>query len=151
MALGAGREIYAELHHAGTLLLAANLSWHARRNSRADESDSGGLLVRQDYVGACCLDICTTALELARRLQVDSGMQLTATIAAAPTVLTTRLTLIVTDPAGFTDIPDYARHPHRVQPVTAVLTPADTDAVLLRTTQELFTDLMNQFGLDPQM
>jgi hypothetical protein len=42
------------------------------------------------------------------RLSSYSALQLTATIAAAPSG-TTLLTPVVTDPFGFTDRPDYAR------------------------------------------
>ncbi|WLQ31926.1 hypothetical protein P8A18_00065 [Streptomyces castrisilvae] len=48
-------------------------------------------------------------------------------------------------------IPAYARRPHRIQPVTAVLPPTSSDTALDEATHDLFTDLMNQFGLDPQL
>jgi hypothetical protein len=55
------------------------------------------------------------------------------------------------DHPGFPYIPDGAWHPHAVQPVTADFLPADGDEALKESAQELFTGLMNQFGLDPQL
>lgn len=150
LSLGIGREIHAELHHDGTVVLAANLSRHALRRQDADEAATPGVLVRQDYLGACCRDLCTLTSELARQLRLDSGLLLHATVTAG-TPKTVPLIPVVMDPYGFTDIPDHARHPHTIQPVTATLLPADADQALKDSAQELFTDLMNQFGLDPQL
>ncbi|MFJ9743424.1 hypothetical protein [Streptomyces sp. NPDC101166] len=41
--------------------------------------------------------------------------------------------------------------PGTIQPVTATLTPLDEAEALAETAQEMFTDVMNQFGLDPQL
>lgn len=150
LSLGAGREIYAELHHDGTVLLAANLSWHALTNHHPDRSQPFGVLVHQDYLGACCRDICTLTSQLARHLRLDSGLLLNATIAAGME-RNTPLLPVVQDFPGFTDIPDHARRPHKVQPVTTTFLSADGDEALKESAQELFTDLMNQFGLDPQL
>ncbi|MGY0055009.1 nSTAND1 domain-containing NTPase [Streptomyces sp. LZ34] len=151
LSLRAGRGIYAELHHDGTVLLAANLSWQAlRNNQRADELASLGVLVHQDYLGACCRDVCALTSELARHLRLDSGLLLNAAIAAG-TSKNVPLIPVVVDFPGFTDVPDHARHPHKIQPVTTTLLPADGDQALKESAQELFTDLMNQFGLDPQL
>ncbi|MFE4960748.1 helix-turn-helix domain-containing protein [Streptomyces sp. NPDC056653] len=151
LTLGAGREIYTELLHDGSVVLAVNLSWKAMRKGLREERLAEGLLpVYQEYVGACCRDLAATALELALRLRVDSVLNLTATIAAtAPSM---PLAPVVSEYGGaFTSVPDYARHPHRIQPVTTTLTPVDGDEVLGEAAQELFTDLMTQFGLDPQL
>ncbi|ATW46663.1 hypothetical protein [Streptomyces peucetius] len=150
LSLGGGREIYAELHHDGTVVLAVNLSWHARSRQDASEVTTPGILVHQDYLGACCRDLCTLTSELARQLRLDSGLLLYAAV-TADTSKTVPLIPVVVDPFGFTDIPDYARHPHTIQPVTATLLPVDSDQALKDSAQELFTDLMNQFGLDPQL
>ncbi|WP_445283699.1 hypothetical protein [Streptomyces sp. DSM 118148] len=108
----------------------------------------------EDFIGACCRDLTTTARELARRLRVDSALQLTATLTAitpAPTPTPPALVPVVTGFGGFTDVPGHARHPRRIQPVTATLTPVDEAEALAETAQELFTDVMNQFGLNPQL
>jgi hypothetical protein len=148
--LRGGREIYAELHHDGSVLLAANLSWHALRDRhRADELASLGLLLHQEYLGACCLDACALVLELARRLRLDSGLQLNATLAGpAPGM---PLIPVVVDSLGFTEVPGHAHRPHTIQPVTTTVLPTAADQALQESAQELFTDLMNQFGLDPQL
>ncbi|MFE9976607.1 hypothetical protein ACFYRD_39410 [Streptomyces hirsutus] len=151
LSLRGGREIYAQLHHDGTVLLAANLSWHALRNNhRADEFASLGVLVHQDYLGACCHDVCALTSELARHLRLDSGLLLNAAIAAGTSKNVPLIPVVVGFP-GFTDVPDHARHPHKIQPVTTTLLPADSDQALKESAKELFTDLMNQFGPDPQL
>ncbi|MFI2764754.1 helix-turn-helix domain-containing protein [Streptomyces echinatus] len=152
--LQGAREVHAELHHDGTVLLAANVSWRAARNLAADDLPDAGVAVSQDFIGACCRDLCTIAWELAHRLRVDSALQLTATLAAvtsSPTTPAPALVPVTTDSAGFTDVPDHARRPRRIQPVTATLTPLDEAEALQETAQELFTDVMNQFGLDPRL
>lgn len=145
-------EVHAELHRDGTVLLAANVSWHAARNLPADGIPGAGVVVSQDFIGGCCRDLCATAWELARRLRVDSALQLTATLTAVtPSPPPPALVPVVTGFGGFTDVPGHIRHPRRIQPVTATLTPLDEGEVLHETAQELFTDVMNQFGLDPQL
>ncbi|MEU9671088.1 ATP-binding protein [Streptomyces bobili] len=150
LATGIGRGIYAELHHDGTALLAANLSWRALRDHHhADELASLGVLVQQNYLGECCRDLCALVREQARHLRLDSGLLLNAALTTdTPNV---PLIPVVVDGFGFTDVPDHARRPHRTQPVTTTLLPADGDQALTESAQELFTDLMNQFGLDPQL
>ncbi|WP_318205872.1 hypothetical protein [Streptomyces sp. SCL15-4] len=152
--LQGAREVHAELHHDGTVLLAASVSWNAVRNLAADDMPDTGVAVSQDFIGACCRDLTTTAWELARRLRVDSALQLTASLATvtlSPTTPPPALVPVVTGFGGFTDVPGHARHPRRIQPVTATLTPLDEVEALQETAQELFTDVMNQFGLDPQL
>ncbi|MFD4953456.1 helix-turn-helix domain-containing protein [Streptomyces sp. NPDC058451] len=148
MPLAAGREIYAELHHDGTVVLAANLSWQSLRNSlRGDEPVPFGLLVHQDYVGACCRDLGVLASELARYLRVDSGLLLQSTITA--TLTSAPLVPVVMRHPGFPDIPGDARRPYKIQPVTTTLLPTGEDHALQESTREAFADLMNQFGLEP--
>ncbi|GGT02698.1 hypothetical protein GCM10010206_76650 [Streptomyces cinerochromogenes] len=152
--LPGAREVHAELHHDGTVLLAANVSWNAARHLVAGDLPDAGVAVSQDFIGACCRDLTTTAWELARRLRVDSALQLTATLTAVPSSPTTpppALVPVITAFGGFTDVPAHARHPRRIQPVTATLTPLDEAEALKETAQDLFTDVMNQFGLDPQL
>ncbi|MCX4538976.1 ATP-binding protein (plasmid) [Streptomyces sp. NBC_00841] len=149
LTLGAGREIYAELHHDGSVVLAVNLSWKAIREGLLGEAPEEGLLLHQDFVGECCRDLAAIAVELARRLRVDSALHLTAAIAAAAPAAS--LAAVVSEYGGFMSIPDYARRPHRIQPVAATLTPVGKDEALGEAAQELFTDLMTQFGLDPQL
>ncbi|MFE7327941.1 hypothetical protein ACFU8W_23655 [Streptomyces sp. NPDC057565] len=83
LTLGGGREIYAELHHDGSVVLAVNLSWKAIREGLLGEAPEEALLLHQDFVGECCRDLAAVAVELARRLRVDSALYLTAAIAAA--------------------------------------------------------------------
>ncbi|MEV0982140.1 hypothetical protein [Streptomyces sp. NPDC049915] len=138
----------------GTELLAANVSWHAARHLATHAIPAAGVAVSQDFIGACCRDLCTTAWELARRLRVDSALQLTATLTAvtlSPMTPPPALVPVVTGFGGFTDVPNHAHHPRRIQPVTVTLTPLDEAEALHETAQELFTDVMNQFGLDPQL
>ncbi|OEJ22160.1 hypothetical protein AR457_40515 [Streptomyces agglomeratus] len=150
LTLGVGREIYAELHHDGSVVLAANVSWKAiREDFLGDAAPDGEVLVHQGFLGACCRDLAATSQELARRLRVDSALHLTATI--APSAPGQALAPVVTEYGGFTDIPAYARRPRRIQPVASTLNPTDEDEGLRETAQELFTDLMTQFGLDPQL
>ncbi|MFG3304893.1 hypothetical protein [Streptomyces wuyuanensis] len=102
-------------------------------------------MVDADVTGAACRDALALARELGRRLGVDSTAHVTATITTAePAPLTPDITEHV---VGYKDTPDHARRPRRIQPVTALVTPADTDDVLRESAQETFTDLMNQFGL----
>ncbi|GAA2639294.1 hypothetical protein GCM10010425_49130 [Streptomyces spororaveus] len=141
--MGQGRGIYAELHHDGSTVLAVNLSWNAMRGSgRADES-APGILVDADVTGAACRDVLTLAQDLARHLRVDSTLHVTTAIVTAEP---TPLTPVVTEHGVFTSIPDEARRPRRIQPVTTQVNPADEDDVLREHAQETFTDLMNQFG-----
>lgn len=131
-------------------MLAANLSWKAiREDFLGDAAPDGEVLVHQAFLGACCRDLAATAQELGRRLRVDSALHLTATIATS--ALGRALAPVVTEHGGFTDIPAYARRPHRIQPVIGTLTPTDGDEGLREAAQDLFTDLMTQFGLDPQL
>ncbi|MBG7696624.1 hypothetical protein HCJ76_00540 [Streptomyces sp. MC1] len=148
--LPGAREVHAELHHDGTVLLAANVSRRAARHLPADDIAEEGVAVSQNFIGACCRDLCTTAWELTRRLRVDGALQLTATLAVVTPFSTTSpsaLAPVVTGFGGFTDVPDHAR---RIQPVTATLTPLDEAEALHESAQELFTDVITQFGLDPQ-
>ncbi len=150
--LQGAREVHAELHHDGTVLLAANVSWNAARHLPADAIPDAGVAASQDFIGACCRDLTTTAWELARRLRVDSALHLTAALTAVtPSPTPPALIPVTTAFGGFTDVPDHARHPLRIQPVTATLTPLDEVEALQETAQNLFTDVMNQFGLDPQL
>jgi hypothetical protein len=152
--LAGAREVHAELHHDGTVLLAANVSWNAARHLSVDAIPDAGVAVSQDFIGACCRDLTTIAWELARRLRVDSALQLTATLTVvtpSPATPASAMVPVITGFGGFTDVPGHARHPRRIQPVTATLTPLDEAEALQETAQELFTDVMNQFGLDPQL
>ncbi|MFJ3106512.1 helix-turn-helix domain-containing protein [Streptomyces sp. NPDC086835] len=150
LTLGGGREIYAELHHDGSVVLAANLSWKAiREDFLGEAAPEWEALVHQAFLGACCRDLAATAQELGRRLRVDGVLHLTATIARSGPG--SGLAPVVIEYGGFTDIPAYARRPHLIQPVVGTLIPTGGDDALRETAQDLFTDLMTQFGLDPQM
>ncbi|MFE3906320.1 helix-turn-helix domain-containing protein [Streptomyces sp. NPDC059153] len=149
LTLGTGREIHAELHHDGTTVLAANLSWKALRPDALAEAPEGSLLLHQDFTEACCQDFAAVALELARRTRVDSALHLTAVIASSTG--SAPLAPVVSEHGGaFMSMPAYARRPHRIQPVTSTLSPHGGDTALHEAAQELFTDLTTQFGLSPQ-
>ncbi|MEE4587994.1 MULTISPECIES: AlbA family DNA-binding domain-containing protein [Streptomyces violaceusniger group] len=142
--LRTGREIYAELHHDGSTALAVNLSWKALRDSDAADSATRNVLVDADVVGASCRDALALAHELARHLGVDSSVHVTTAITTAEPV---PLTPVITEYGSFRTIPEQARQPRRIQPVTALTTPADEDEALRMSAQETFTDLMHQFGI----
>ncbi|MGY4920444.1 hypothetical protein ACWD9K_35625 [Streptomyces sp. 900116325] len=114
---GGGREIYAELHHDGSVVPAADLSWKAMREAVPGEVPEECLVLRQDVVGACCQDLAAIAVEPARRLRVDSVLHLTAAIAAAPPAP------VICEYGSFMTIADDGRRPHCIQPVAAALTP----------------------------
>jgi hypothetical protein len=150
LSLGSGRETYAELHDDGTVVLATNLTWRPSRDRiRADDLPFG-LLVHQDTLDACCRDLCVLASQLARHLRLDSSLLLHATVTTGAQKAVPLIPVVMDHP-GFTSVPDGARYPHAVQPVTASLLPADEDETLKESAQELFTDLTNQFGLDSPM
>ncbi|MEV5355771.1 ATP-binding protein [Streptomyces sp. NPDC052693] len=140
-----GREIYTELHHDGSTVLAVNLSWKVLRTEDMADLRTSGPLVGVDILGASCRDALVLAHELARHLGVDSAVNVTATIT---TVDPEPLTPVVTEYGAFRTIPDYARRPRRIQPVTTLINPADDDDRLRASAQESFTDLIHQFGIN---
>ncbi|MFD4413492.1 helix-turn-helix domain-containing protein [Streptomyces sp. NPDC058476] len=150
LSLRAGREAYAELHDDGTVVLAANLTWSSSRDLLRPDDLPFGLLVHQHTLDACCRDLCVLASQLARHLRLDSSLLFHATVTTG-SQKAVPLIPVVLDHPGFTSVPDRARYPHTVQPVTASLLPAAEDEMLKESAQELFTDLTNQFGLDAQM
>ncbi|MER5917954.1 hypothetical protein ABT124_48750, partial [Streptomyces sp. NPDC001982] len=135
--------VYTGLHHDGSTVLAANLSWKALRGDPAGP-EATGILVDADVVGAACRDALALARELARHLGVDSPISVTTAIATAEPA---PLTPVVIEYGSFRSIPDHARRPRRIQPVTALVNPADEDDLLRTSAQETFTDLMHQFGI----
>ncbi|MFJ5212286.1 hypothetical protein [Streptomyces nigra] len=140
-----GREVLAELHHDGSCVLAVNLSWRALPREDEPTPQTTELLVSADAVGACCRDTFTLAQELGRHLGVDSTLTVTAGIAAAEVA---PLTPVITDYGGLREIAEDARRPRRIQPVTSLISPADEDDLLQARTQEMFTDLIHQFGIN---
>lgn len=139
-----GREIYTELHHDGSTILAANLSWKARRGDFPAELEATGVLVDVEVAGACCRDALALARELARHLGADSSIHMTTAIVTAEPA---PMSPVINEYGGFRAIPDQARRPRRIQPVTALVSPADEDDLLRESAQEAFTDLMHQFGI----
>ncbi|MFE5036917.1 hypothetical protein [Streptomyces sp. NPDC056683] len=75
---------------------------------------------------------------------MDSSIPVTTAIATADPA---PLTPVVTEHGSFRSVPDHAHRPRRIQPVTALLNPADEDDHLRASAQETFTDLMHQFGI----
>ncbi|MFD7676164.1 AlbA family DNA-binding domain-containing protein [Streptomyces anulatus] len=144
-----GRDIHAELHHDGTTVLAADLSWDTQCDRALQEKPEGSLLLNQDYTSACCEDFTALARELARRTGADSALHLTATIASRTG--SSPLIPVYSEYGGaFPEIAHDARRPLRIQSVTTSLPPSGGDTARDEAAHELFTDLMNQFGLDPQ-
>jgi hypothetical protein len=141
--LRTGRGIYSELHHDGSTVVAVNLSWKALRGDVADPA-AHGILVDADVVGASCRDTLVLAQELARHLGIDSTVHITTAIVTAESA---PLTPIVTEYSGFRSVPDQARRPRRIQPVTTLVTSAGDDDLLRESAQETLTDLMHQFGI----
>ena len=139
-----GREIYTELHHDGSTVLAVNLSWKALRADDMADPAASGILVDADIVTASCRDALALAHELARHLGVDSSVNVTATITTAEP---TPLIPVITEYGSFRSIPDHARRLRRIQPVTTLISPADKDDHLRASAQETLTDLMHQFGI----
>jgi hypothetical protein len=139
-----GRGLYTELHHDGSTVMAANLSWKADRGEFRAGPDVTGVLVDVDVAGACCRDTLALARELARHLGADSAVHVTAAIVTAEPV---PMTPVITEYGEFRAVPDQARRPRRIQPVTSLVSPADEDDLLRKTAQETFTDLMHQFGI----
>ncbi|MFC6060895.1 hypothetical protein [Streptomyces pratens] len=139
-----GREIYIELHHDGSTVLAVNVSWKALRDDDMADPATTDILVDVDVVGAGCRDALALAYELARHLGVDSSVNITMVVATAEP---SPLVPVITEYGSFRAIPDHARRPRRIQSVTALITPADEDDLLRASTQETFTNLMHQFGI----
>ncbi|MFJ5157063.1 hypothetical protein ACIQCF_37130 [Streptomyces sp. NPDC088353] len=145
--LNLGREIHTELHHDGSTVLAVNLSWRALRGDSADPRTTG-LPVDADITAAACRDALALASELARHLGVDSSSHVRAAIVTAEP---TPLTPLVTDYGGLRSVPDHARRPRRIQPVTALVHPADEDDLLGLSAQEILTDLVSRFGITARL
>ncbi|XKK60591.1 hypothetical protein HFP71_33170 [Streptomyces sp. ARC32] len=103
--------------------------------------------MHQDTLDACCRDLCILTSQLARHRKLDSSLLRHATVTTG-TPRPVSMFPVVVDHPGFTSVPDGARYPHTVQPVTTSLLPADTDEALQNSAQELFTDPTNQFGLE---
>ncbi|MFE5687096.1 hypothetical protein [Streptomyces sp. NPDC056512] len=121
-----GREIYTELHHDGSTVLATNLSWKALRGDGAADPAAKGVLVDADVVGASCRDALALAQEVARHLGVDSTVHVTSVIVTADPA---SLAPVITEYGSIRSIPDDARRPRRIQPVTALVTPPPTQRI----------------------
>ncbi|WP_030597092.1 hypothetical protein [Streptomyces rimosus] len=141
-----GREIVIELHHDGTVVIAANVSWLRGREEPPAETDD--LPVPERLVETCCYDLVTTVQELQRKLRLDSTLQITAalTTPSGPRAMAP-LTSAFHDVTGLDSTPSFARRPHHLQPVHALLSPAAGDDEARTTAEELHADLMNQFGV----
>ncbi|CAM5578697.1 hypothetical protein STENM327S_05940 [Streptomyces tendae] len=73
------REIIAELHYDGTVVMAANLSF-IRAGGEELPGQDDVLQVSERLVTACCYDFIATAQEHQRKLRLDSTLQLTSLI-----------------------------------------------------------------------
>ncbi|MGW2790684.1 AlbA family DNA-binding domain-containing protein [Streptomyces sp. NPDC001251] len=144
LSLRTGREVLAELHDDGTVVLALNVSWKATQEEYAG---GDGLPVRQDTVRSACHDLLSITSELGKLLRVDSAHHITATLRTPGVPPSPMIPVVSQFNGAFTDVPSYATRPRRIQPATTLLPPAGTDESNSRAVQELFTDLTNQFGL----
>ncbi len=140
------RPVIAELHHDGTAVLAVDLSWKATAGLDGVQVD---LPVRSDAIATAACDIVALADAFRRAALADSAFDVTAVIGATlPLNRDERLVPVVTN-QGFAELPEYARRPRHIQPVTTELpNPAD-HTVLRAAADELAADILNQFGLTP--
>ncbi|MEU3639906.1 hypothetical protein AB0H23_27280 [Streptomyces albogriseolus] len=76
-----------------------------------------GLFVHQDTLDARCRHLCILISQLARHLRLDSSLLLHATVTTGPHKAVPLIPVTVDHP-GFTSVPDGARYPHTIQPVT---------------------------------
>jgi hypothetical protein len=138
------REIITELHYDGTVVMAANLTYI--RESQEPPGQDDDLLLSERLVKACCYDFVATTQEQQRKLRMDSTLQLAATVISPdkPRPFAPR-TSSWSDGAEST--PPYARRPRHIQPAHTVLSPAVADDEGRSSAEELFTDLMSQFGV----
>ncbi|MGQ4517350.1 RNA-binding domain-containing protein [Streptomyces sp. DW26H14] len=138
---------YAELHDDGSLVVAANLSWSLHRERIADLPEHEHVLVCDELVRLSCVDALVMAQSLASHLRIDGIYQLTASITVTPAELP--MVPVITQPHGFYEVPVTAHHPLRITPVTTSLSPLDEIDTIRQAAEDLFRDLMNQFGFDP--
>ncbi|MEU0952523.1 ATP-binding protein [Streptomyces niveus] len=136
------REVITELHHDGTVVMAANVSFI--RESEEPPGQDDALPVSERVVTACCYDLIATAQEQQRKLRLDSTLQLTAVITSLgePRALAP-LTSGWGGLDGRESTPSYVRRPHHIQPAHTVLSPAAADDEGRSSADELRTDLMN--------
>ncbi|MEV6314290.1 ATP-binding protein [Streptomyces sp. NPDC051776] len=139
------RPVMVELHHDGTLVLAANLSWKWQGQERDIEVP---LPVHTDVVEQAVLDAVTLTECLGRAVRRDGGVDLTATVV---TQRDTRHPFTPLGPDAYGDIeaPTYARQPHKLQLATAELPARTDDDILRQAARELAAGVLNQFGLNP--
>ncbi|MEV6179885.1 ATP-binding protein [Streptomyces sp. NPDC052015] len=139
-----GRPVVIELHHDGTTVLAADLSWKALERL---EGTNVACPVLIDAVTAAAFDAVALATELRRALLDDSAADVTALVAAPPDYRDPFVP-VLTEHGTFVSIPDYARRPPRLLPGTSEIpAAADTD-VLRGVAEELRAGIVNQFGLE---
>lgn len=138
-----GRPVFVELHHDGTTVLAADLSW------KALERLEGTIVtcpVRVDVVASAAFDAVALAAEFRRALLDDSASDVTALVVAPD--CREPFVPVITEMGSFVTIPDYARRPPRLLPATSEI-PATSDADVLRgVAEELRAGIVNQFGLE---
>lgn len=139
---------YAELHDDGSLVVAANLSWSLDRDRERipDRPEHEHVLVGEELVRLSCVDTLVMAQSLGGHLRIDGIYQLTASI-TTPAGLP--MVPVITQPYGFYEVPVTAHHPVRITEVTTSMNPLDESDAIRQAAQDLFRDLMNQFGLDP--
>ncbi|TQK49799.1 hypothetical protein FBY35_0067 [Streptomyces sp. SLBN-118] len=139
-----GRPVIVELHHDGTTVLAADLSWKALESLTDTQASCP---VRIDAVASAAFDAVALAAEFRRALLDDSASDVTALVVAPPDYREPFVP-VTTEMGSFVTIPDYARRPPRLLPATSEI-PAASDADVLRSVaEELRAGIVNQFGLE---
>ncbi|NUK07823.1 ATP-binding protein [Streptomyces lunaelactis] len=138
------RPVFVELHHDGTTVLAADLSWKALERL---EGTNVTCPVPVDAVASAAFEAVALAAEFRRALLDDSASDVTALVVAPPDYREPFVP-VVREMGTFVTIPDYARRPPRLLPATSEI-PAAADADVLRSVaEELRAGIVNQFGLE---
>ncbi|WP_331768148.1 ATP-binding protein [Embleya sp. NBC_00896] len=136
-----GRPLLLELHHDGTAILAADMSWKAFNA----QGVSPPLAVRCGAITGAVFDAVALATELRRTLVGDSALDVTAIVTAGPD--NTAPFVPVTSRNGVVEVPEHARRPSRMLPVSTTLPQAVDRDGLIAVAEELSEGLLNQFGL----
>lgn len=139
-----GRPVVIELHHDGTAVLAADVSWKALERLPGTNVACPVLI---DAVTVAAFDAVALATEFRRALLDDSAADVTALVAAPPDYRDPFVP-VLTEHGNFVSIPDYARRPPRLLPATSEIPAAADGAVLRGVAEELRAGIVNQFGLE---
>lgn len=132
-----GRGVLIELHHDGTVVVCADLSWHlAAGDDTAVDTRVLGSIARE-----------SVALADSHRLHraPDTAVEITATVA---TTSTERRLVPFDYDFGNMERVDGARHPRRLLPSSTELSPNADNETLRECAHELASGLVHQFGIN---